>query len=497
MNTPRRSISVEWRLRNAAGDDLPFQIHPGESISIGRDLSADLPVLHAGVSRHHALLELEADGLWLEDLHGPGGTLVNGEPVRRTRIESGDILSFGGVSFTLTSRVPADEETDPCRRLPRERLLSLLRLSRDIRAGGERGLLCQTIVQAAVEELRAERGIIFLRDPERPAFLPAATHPAGFLSSLPPGAEERLSLGPGARAIAPAGLGAPFGRPGKPEGILYLERGADRTFDPEDEAVLSAIAWVASPAVEAAGRLEAMRAWNSRLEGALASSRAKADRRGAETIEPGEPGASLFRLAEARLSREVARLRHVDDGAASAALEDAAVLLAAARRLHERRSARAEEIQIAQALAEAFGGEPGVHAGESALSVVHGGDLPILCAPDEMADALRLARSLLVPPSIRKNAKYNAKATTTPDGQWIDLELSAVHDGAGDERTAGPEGLEVLRRLVAERLGGGVAWSPGGEALRIRLSNLVPEIRETRLLGELARRGIASVQSPR
>src|SRR5688572_4227590 len=190
MNTPRRRLSMEWRLRNAAGDDLPFHLHPGDSISVGRDLSADIPVLHAGVSRHHALLELDGNDLWLEDLHSQGGTTVNGEPIRRTRVEAGDVLTFGGASFTLTSRPPLDGETDPCRKLSRERLLSLLRLSREIGTGGERGLLFRTIVQAAVEDLCAERGIILLRDPERPAFLAAAAHPSSLLASalriLPP-----------------------------------------------------------------------------------------------------------------------------------------------------------------------------------------------------------------------------------------------------------------------------------------------------------------------
>ena len=487
MHTPRRSL-VEWRLRNAAGEHISFRVHPGQSLSIGRDLAADIPVLDGGVSRHHALLELDGDDLWLEDLHAHGGTRVNGELVRRTRVESGDILTFGGVSFTLTASLPAEVESDPCRRLSRERLLALIRLSREIRTGGERGLLFGTIVEAAVAELRAERGIILLRDPGRHTFLPAAAHPASLLESalriLPPGAAERLSLGPGARAIAPGGLGAPLGCGGKPDGIIFLEHGPGRSFDPEDEEMLSAIAWVASPAVEAAARLEAMRAWNSRLEGALASRGREGPRRGTALTHE-EAGAPVLRLAEAHLSRESASLDGVEDGAASAALEDAAVLLAAARRLLERKSARAEEVQVGHALAQAFDDGP---AGESALSDVHGGDLTVLCAPDELADALRLARSLLGPPESREGARYRASARVTGDGHHIEVRLSASGEGPSEGRL---EAMQVLRRLVAERLGGGAEWSADGE-LELSIANRAPEMRETRLIGELARRGTAS-----
>ena len=44
----------EWILRTSSGQELTFRLEPGQSVTLGRDLTSDVPILDAGVSRHHA-----------------------------------------------------------------------------------------------------------------------------------------------------------------------------------------------------------------------------------------------------------------------------------------------------------------------------------------------------------------------------------------------------------------------------------------------------------
>ena len=63
---------------------------------VGRLDSAQLVLDNGSVSRLHARLTLEPDGVWLEDLDSREGTWINGVAVRgRTRLEDGDRICFG------------------------------------------------------------------------------------------------------------------------------------------------------------------------------------------------------------------------------------------------------------------------------------------------------------------------------------------------------------------------------------------------------------------
>jgi serine phosphatase RsbU (regulator of sigma subunit) len=69
--------------------------------SIGRSGDSDLCVAHAQVSRQHASIEAEPDGLYLRDLGSRHGTLRNGEPVQRAQLHSGDRITLGQSGITL------------------------------------------------------------------------------------------------------------------------------------------------------------------------------------------------------------------------------------------------------------------------------------------------------------------------------------------------------------------------------------------------------------
>lgn len=90
---------------------LDDKAHPLEGPgpwSIGRSDENDIVISDPNVSRRHArLLRLE-NGFVVEDLGSTNGTLLDGAPIDRERIESGDELAFGGVTARFVRRTDGE-----------------------------------------------------------------------------------------------------------------------------------------------------------------------------------------------------------------------------------------------------------------------------------------------------------------------------------------------------------------------------------------------------
>jgi hypothetical protein len=71
--------------------------------TMGRALDNDLVVESSEVSRHHARLELEPEGLRIIDLNSTNGTRVNGRSIRSHRVEPNDEVTFGTLAARVTS----------------------------------------------------------------------------------------------------------------------------------------------------------------------------------------------------------------------------------------------------------------------------------------------------------------------------------------------------------------------------------------------------------
>lgn len=69
--------------------------------TLGRSSESHLCMAHAQVSRQHACIELEPDGLYLRDLGSRHGTLRNDERIERVRLRSGDRIALGHPSVAL------------------------------------------------------------------------------------------------------------------------------------------------------------------------------------------------------------------------------------------------------------------------------------------------------------------------------------------------------------------------------------------------------------
>lgn len=74
----------------------------GESFLIGRDGSCNLVISDRQVSRHHARITCELDGIYLEDLNSKNGTHLNGQPAfEKVMLRDGDSIQIALVQ-TLT-----------------------------------------------------------------------------------------------------------------------------------------------------------------------------------------------------------------------------------------------------------------------------------------------------------------------------------------------------------------------------------------------------------
>ena len=78
--------------------------------TIGRSQENDIVISDPNISRKHARLSRADNGYVVEDLGSTNGTLLDGAPIDRERIESGDELTFGQSTARLVRRIDSSGE---------------------------------------------------------------------------------------------------------------------------------------------------------------------------------------------------------------------------------------------------------------------------------------------------------------------------------------------------------------------------------------------------
>jgi len=81
--------------------------------SVGRSEENDIIIQDPNVSRKHAQLSRLENGFVVEDLGSTNGTLLDGAPIDRERIESGDKLTFGGLTARFVRRADGTGDSSP------------------------------------------------------------------------------------------------------------------------------------------------------------------------------------------------------------------------------------------------------------------------------------------------------------------------------------------------------------------------------------------------
>jgi len=75
----------------------------GRHTTIGRARESDLRLKDSSVSRRHAVLTIEPNGAFIEDLRSVNGVTVNGQRIRHARVSDGDVIELGVKRFRFTS----------------------------------------------------------------------------------------------------------------------------------------------------------------------------------------------------------------------------------------------------------------------------------------------------------------------------------------------------------------------------------------------------------
>src|SRR5262244_1281726 len=154
---------------------------------IGRQAGATLKIVHASVSRRHAVIEQEGDKFVIADLGSRNGTFVNGIPIKRRELQHGDRVGIGELQFVFlfedpdevarTSEIRMDETevtsgrtvsltySEAIGAMARD-LSALIKISTTISA--IRGLeeLQRRLLEIIFEVVPAQHGVIVLTDRE-------------------------------------------------------------------------------------------------------------------------------------------------------------------------------------------------------------------------------------------------------------------------------------------------------------------------------------------
>ena len=96
---------MPYRLVSFTGDQS-FELPQGRSLVVGRGVSSDIAIYDPTISRRHAELVVENDGVKVKDLGSSNGTCINGNRVKAGRLALNDSVTFGKVLFQLEESAP-------------------------------------------------------------------------------------------------------------------------------------------------------------------------------------------------------------------------------------------------------------------------------------------------------------------------------------------------------------------------------------------------------
>jgi len=93
-----------------------FPVTANKEIVVGRSSDLDMVLVEDMVSRKHARINLQTDGIWIEDLGSTNGTFVNGEKIKRARLKEGDRILIGTSILKVIAGDGSPESTTDAKR---------------------------------------------------------------------------------------------------------------------------------------------------------------------------------------------------------------------------------------------------------------------------------------------------------------------------------------------------------------------------------------------
>ncbi len=97
---PQSTAIARLQLNDVQSTMQSIELQPG--MTIGRSRECHIFLEDLTVSRHHATIEENASGKYeIIDNQSATGTLVNGRPVKRHKLQVGDVIQIGNTRFTF------------------------------------------------------------------------------------------------------------------------------------------------------------------------------------------------------------------------------------------------------------------------------------------------------------------------------------------------------------------------------------------------------------
>lgn len=150
--------------------------------TIGRKADRDVVILDPRVSREHAQIVLEGNKMFVQDLGSKHGTYVNGERIERRQLNRNDRIDFGAEDAAYAIFDPERHSTSGVREFlsqmsgvhmgtpgaagDLEKMKIFLEAARKLNTTGVLDEVLVTLVEATLRLTRAERGYVFLVQPD-------------------------------------------------------------------------------------------------------------------------------------------------------------------------------------------------------------------------------------------------------------------------------------------------------------------------------------------
>jgi predicted component of type VI protein secretion system len=161
--------------------------------TVGRKIDCDLVIADPRVSREHASIVLENGEFYVVDNSTKHGTFLNGQKVDRHKLQRNDRLEFGARDVAYLIFHPLHTSSNTAReflsQIPGiqiapeasdiEKLTLFMEAARKLNTIGVLDEILVTLLEATLNLTHAERGYIFLRDPDGTLALAAGRNSKG------------------------------------------------------------------------------------------------------------------------------------------------------------------------------------------------------------------------------------------------------------------------------------------------------------------------------
>lgn len=98
-------LGLERELVSLDAEGRRYEVTKRQMV-IGRSKDCDIQLADPNVSRHHAELRQEGATYWIADLDSTNGVEVNGQKVRRAKLEDGDVVNLGSTEIDFHRGIP-------------------------------------------------------------------------------------------------------------------------------------------------------------------------------------------------------------------------------------------------------------------------------------------------------------------------------------------------------------------------------------------------------